>query len=192
MTSAVPPGRSSLHRTQALVPRSFGPSKARRLTYVGQPSRLAPERPADEENKAITPYRPEFRHFVPTRLNRLEMSKLQRRFLPGNDQPVPPEQKPFAHRRTLHRISAYGLDPRLSFRGRCAEEPRRRILRSICRMSSLLVAIPAVMMFPRRSIWSSRKSARLFRGVGRRMFLRKLYGRAIVQSINPIADDGFT
>ena len=37
-----------------------------------------------------------------------------RHFVPGYDQPVPPGQKPFSHRRASHYVSAYGLRPGLN------------------------------------------------------------------------------
>jgi hypothetical protein len=35
---------------------------------------------------------------------------LPRHFVPGYYQPVPPGQKPFAHRKASHAISAYGVE----------------------------------------------------------------------------------
>jgi hypothetical protein len=40
---------------------------------------------------------------------------LSRHFVPGYDQPVPPGQKPFAHRNASHYLSAYGLKPWAEF-----------------------------------------------------------------------------
>jgi hypothetical protein len=38
-------------------------------------------------------------------------ASLPRHFVPGYYQPVPPGQKPFAHRKASYRVSIYGVEP---------------------------------------------------------------------------------
>src|ERR1700722_5621987 len=38
-------------------------------------------------------------------------ASIPRHFVSGYDQPVPPGQKPFAHPRASHSVSAYGFNP---------------------------------------------------------------------------------
>jgi hypothetical protein len=89
---------SRLAPADAASPRS----KAGRLTYVGQPSRLALSDITHSIIQCGQIQVPGTANGFGPRCGTGRSASLRRHFVPGYYQPVPPGQKPLAHRRPSH------------------------------------------------------------------------------------------